>query len=556
MVKTLCVVCFFIFPMLAWAQIKYNDEGEIENSEIIIEKNKKIEFPKLKKPFKSLEVPPVENNTTDYYNPATEEFKNVLPDFDIQIKVPAIKSDQPKYVRQNALRLGLGNYWTSYAEGDYLATKDRFQVGVWAHHYSSLWGSVGDPRRKSGDSKNTIYAYGQSVGKHHTSRLSLEWDRMGLHYYGSEPNRSDAISRKSIRQHYQSFMTTYALQGVDSSAQQPLHYQGKTSLSYLSDAYSKSELEVSAQAEIRIKAKDQGYVYVILDISNLNYNDSVVRYRWYSQGEVLYHRDVMDRLHLKAGMALAYENDTLFESKNVHLYPLLKASVDMSEKYKLGFGNRGGLQKTTWRNSIYENPWLGSHLPITHVSKLYEPYAQLDAQLTHFVHAQVQGSYAAYRNLPFFTPDYNRDSAKYTLIYDTKPVRTFILQGSLFYEQNQLYKIGIQAKHYTYQLSTLNRPYHRPQAEIQMLGMLNLNEKIKIQSDLSYIMGLYAPTQGGVVDKKMTDIVDINLKTSYHYNDRVECFLNLYNILNQKYSLYNNYQVRGFQVLVGIGLRL
>ena len=49
----------------------------------------------------------------------------------------------------------------------------------------------------------------------------------------------------------------------------------------------------------------------------------------------------------------------------------------------------------------------------------------------------------------------------------------------------------------------------------------------------------------------LTPIHDANLLFDYKYNDRLGFFLNLYNLANQKYQIWNQYPVQGLNVMLG-----
>jgi len=46
--------------------------------------------------------------------------------------------------------------------------------------------------------------------------------------------------------------------------------------------------------------------------------------------------------------------------------------------------------------------------------------------------------------------------------------------------------------------------------------------------------------------------VDVNFKTNYFLSKQVSLFLKLNNILSNKYQVYLNYPVRGFQAMGGL----
>ncbi|MDB4174544.1 TonB-dependent receptor, partial [Bacteroidia bacterium] len=51
-------------------------------------------------------------------------------------------------------------------------------------------------------------------------------------------------------------------------------------------------------------------------------------------------------------------------------------------------------------------------------------------------------------------------------------------------------------------------------------------------------------------------INDLNLGIEYRYKKNISGFINVHNLLNQDYELWNNYQAQGFNVLAGVTFSL
>ena len=102
-------------------------------------------------------------------------------------------------------------------------------------------------------------------------------------------------------------------------------------------------------------------------------------------------------------------------------------------------------------------------------------------------------------------------------------------------------------------MQQLEKAWHRPGFELTLYGNYNLFDKLAIELDIFYISGIIARDYT-VKDrqKALKEIIDLNLSATYKITDRLSSYLYLYNILNQNYYRYNNYQSKGINVLLGI----
>ena len=112
----------------------------------------------------------------------------------------------------------------------------------------------------------------------------------------------------------------------------------------------------------------------------------------------------------------------------------------------------------------------------------------------------------------------------------------------------------------------LNQAYawNLPVFEFQLRAAYNLFDKFMFNLDghietgrkaLVYEMLDGATEIDGQYYIGLGGIVDFNLGISYRYNKRVTAFLQLNNMLSQRYNAWYNYPVQPIQVMGGVSLR-
>ena len=55
----------------------------------------------------------------------------------------------------------------------------------------------------------------------------------------------------------------------------------------------------------------------------------------------------------------------------------------------------------------------------------------------------------------------------------------------------------------------------------------------------------------GVYGTKLPSYIDANLGLEYRYNRKIAAFVQLNNIANQRYQMFKDYEVQGFNVMAG-----
>ena len=168
---------FLLLPCLAVAQEQWESEGEIENVEIEIIKERQIVLPKANRNFEKVPPRPVEPIRPEI----TYEFTNLkftTSDFNPQIRPLKLKQEEIGKIYGNYISAGLGNYSSPYLEGWFTSKRDKNQFyGAHIYHHSFGKGPVDD--KNSASTNSTISVFGKAYSKSWATGGYLNYENRG-----------------------------------------------------------------------------------------------------------------------------------------------------------------------------------------------------------------------------------------------------------------------------------------------------------------------------------------------------------------------------------------
>jgi hypothetical protein len=542
-----CMSLIFVLPK-ASAQGNINDDGGIENTEIVIEKNKKIVFPELPRKFEKIPIQQRKNNS-DPKEYSYKELPAPISELETKIRISTIKDEQTVRKKINYVKAGLGNYFTTYLEGQLLMKGNpKYQVGLHARHFGSILGPV----ENSMTSSNTVEANGKYFLEKSIVSASVSYNRSVVNYYGYDhaiKNNDDASFKDSIYQVYQQFAFKTQFSQVDTLTK--FRYQSYFNYFNFSNRYKNSENEVEAGGVFAYEIDKISKIHLHSNLSVSNYTDSstsLTRVLFNFKPE--YERKLLeDKLVLRGGFNIAYENDTNTNSREIHVYPILNAEYQLLSKLYVFAGLDGGMEKNIYRTFVNENPFLGLNPKLLHSNKQYELYTGLSGNIINTVYFKTSLSFSQFQNLSFYINSI-KDNSKFDIYYDNASLVKF--KTEISYQPTQSFQLGMRGTYFQYNTDTLKQAWHRPSLDISAYASYNLYSKIWFTGELYYLGGIKAVNYKTSSAINLNDIVDINITANYKINDRFSVFLYFYNILSQNYQRYNLYQTKGITVMGGL----
>ncbi|HZX73544.1 MAG TPA: hypothetical protein VFE57_03925, partial [Cyclobacteriaceae bacterium] len=151
----------------------------------------------------------------------------------------------------------------------------------------------------------------------------------------------------------------------------------------------------------------------------------------------------------------------------------------------------------------------------------------------------------------YFYQNSATDRSKFDVVYDDGNTQRTNLFAELNFNHAEKITFLARGDYYNYSTDNIQVAYHRPTYRVMLNSSFFIYSKVMVQADLI--------AQGGMktLDLEKNQVVeikpavDLNAKASYFLSPRASIFLKVNNILSNKYQVYLNYPVRGFQASVG-----
>jgi hypothetical protein len=528
-----------LFPFSTWAQSR---EGEVEpQQQVIIVKDRKIELPEAQRDIEKINIQKktTETSKQEYsYN----DYTLPLPLVEAKLKILSIKNDALPKLYANYLKGGLGNYATSYLEGFlYNKRSEKMAYGMNARYFSSLKG----PLKNSGMTDFHMLFYGKYLMPKNILESELGYFRTVRQFYGYDQRLSPP--KDSTKQVFNNFVWNIGLKNIDTLAK--FTYSGNLELAHIQDRFLARETEglLRYRTQMRMDENTTTGARGLISVSNRSDETHMIRNLIVVQP---YYQKKIDKLTLTGGINFAYENDTVNSKKNFHLYPSAKAEYKVVEGQLTAFASLdGNMERNTLRTTLKENAWMAPRFALSHTNKLMElnvgAMGSVLSQLTYMV----SFSYLNYKNLPFMV-NKPSDSLQFVLAYDSSNVQVMRYKVDLTYNINTNLLIGASLNYQSFHMHSLKNHWHMPNMQTNYYVLYYFKEKIIFNLNSYMLSGIPALLPNGT-EKTLPTIVDLNVKVDYLFSKKFSAFLELNNILANKYQRYLYYPVKGINFLAG-----
>lgn len=521
-------------------------DGEIENVEIEIVKEREITLPGADRNFEKIPPRPSE----PIRPPITYDFKPfsfTAPQLNPQIRPLKLKQESKRKVYGGFLRVGYGNYVSPLLEAYYNTTRDKNKlIGAHLYHTSSDKGPVDD--RNSGSGSTGLSVFGRTFTKGISLSGNAAFENRTTHFYGyPEGTEVDASSIK------QSFNLLKASGALANATNSDLSYRLGVGISHLSDKFDAKETEIDLNFGTDYEISDNSKINLKADYFLISRKDENVDKKARSLFVISpsFSFVPVEDLKVSIGFKTAIENDTI-DSKSVHLYPDIRASYPISPSVDAVASLSGGMEKVSLQSLSYENLWLAPNVPIFHTNKTFDFNVGLNAKLGNKISAHSGLAIANLKNWYYFL-NTDADQAKFTTVYDGgSGTKRANLYGAISFVQSEVAKFMLRADLYKYSTARIEEAWHRPTYKITANAFYNLYQKLLFTVDVIAQGGMKAQEPVTLNTVKLDAAFDLNFKTEYLFSESFSAFIQLNNIASSKYPLFLHYPVRGFQVMGGI----
>lgn len=539
------IVILTLFAHLGFSQEndpKWNADGEIEDAEFVIVKNKKLELPRANRFFLPITIKKSDfSSSVVQYKLKEFSFSPVvnLP----QIRVQKVAREPIKKLWGNKVTLGYGNFQSPYIDLSLANKRDKiYSYGFNFNHNSFGKGAVDDENSASGITD--IEAFGKIFGKKATSYASIGYQNEFNHFFGYIPT-DNIPSADSIRQIFNRFNIKAGIFGTDQ--ENPLRYKIETGFANFANDFDATEKIFDVKGAFNYKLKDDENLK--LEVAGLlsQYGDSTDISRNLLKITPAYARKISG-IYLTIGFQLAIDNDTLASATNSSIFPQVNVRFPISETFDVYGGLTGGRQFNTINGLTSENPWISQNQPLINSSNKLEIYGGVNGKLGDRISTNLGFSASGVDNMPFFVNGQS-DSTRFDILYDNTSVFKFF--ANFEYSFFEKASVNANATFYGYDTDVLAEAWHKPTFTFELGSKFNVYEKILIAPSFNLLSGIEALNLQSDTFVTLDPIIQLNLQAKYIFSERAGIYVNFNNIIGENYERYLNYPGRGLQVNVG-----
>lgn len=542
--KKLITIAFTLIS-ISWAHAQEWESGELKDVEIEIVKDRQIVLPKANRLFDKIPPRPMDPSKPEVAY-SFKAFNFSTPELNPSLRPLRLKQEEPSDAYRGYVSLGYGNYSTPYLEAFITSKQDKKKL-IGAHALFNKSGKGPVDGENSGGGTSGVSAFVQTFSKEISFNGNIGFQNRSTHFYGY-PEGTD-VKRDTIIQAFSIFDLGLSIANAKNS---DFAYQLGGNFSHLSDKFKAAESAVDFNFKSSYKISDDQSIFAGATYSILNRKDEGVeaKSRNLFQANGYYSFYPVEKFKLQIGAVVALENDTI-DSKSFHFYPDVRATYPLNDVVDFVGSLSGGMEKVSLQSLANENMWLAPAVALSHTNKLIDLQAGLRAKLGSHVLAGAGVSIAKIRNMYFFMND-PIDASKFQVAYDKGTVDRINLYASLLYTHAEIVRVSLQGDYFGYNTDEIAEAYHKPGYRVTFGSSYNLFKKLIFNLDMIAQGNMKAYDFASSKTVNLDPAFDLNLRTEYLVSDKFSAFVELNNILGNKYPVFMNYPVRGFQAMVGI----
>lgn len=543
--KYLVIFVGALLSITTGALAQEQEGGEIESVEIEIVKDKQITLPKANRNFEKIPPRPAEPLAPAMmYDFKTLRFE--APDYNPNVKPLRLKDEPLSKLYGNYVSAGFGNYNAPFLRGSISSKRNSERsYGVDFFHHSFGKGPVDG--KNSGNGYSKLNGHVSGMGPKLTSELGVAYENMFNHFYGYRPTTTE-VKAEDIRQTY----NIVALNaGVSNTKSSDFNFKLSGDFSYLQDRFEAAESEAGLHFNSRYAIdKEKAFIFKSDYFLVARKDVSVeAKPRHLFKINPAYQFMIGGTLRLSAGLNAVVENDSIGKTKSFHLYPDAWLYYPLAKTVDAYAGITGDFDKVSLHSLARENQWVNPSIDIFHTNKSFEFRAGIQGKVARKFSIHLGTSIINFKHLYFFE-NVVTDRSKFRVVYDDALRLNFFGEAGVVHSDKV--NINLRADYYSYSMKKLDNPWHRPQYKAGFYSSYKMFDKVLLTVNLV--------SQGGAkaYDNETNSVVtlkpamNLDAKVRYFISKPFSVYVEGNNILNNKYFLYQYYQVRGVQVSAGL----
>jgi hypothetical protein len=544
----LILLLLFGYVVVSFSQNSLNDINFQATSNFV---------PTIKDAFKFADLPEIKDSVKRIQNIQYGITSTPLfPKYQVQPINPAKMQNEPlQKLYRSLLKVGYGPVY-NMPYGELWISNTRNKDKSYGAHLKHLSGT---PHLQDvgygGYSDNLVSVFGKQFYKKHTLSGDFNYERNVIHYYGYDTS-INKLNNDYTKQRYQLFEPKLRLQS---------HYTDSTHVNHDLNLSFYNLQNLNRTNESNVKLNALGSLFINKEKLNVGF---VADYYNHKQSKDTINDMIVtvnpsfeahgEKWH--ADMGLSATLDNFDKTTRFYFYPQLKIHYNVYENIIVPYaGVTGGLLKNSFRSLSRENPFVDSSLHYANTNNKYNAFIGLKGNLSAKTSYDAQVSYAQYDSMHFFVIDYSKNiqlNNRFKVIYGNTALLT--VSGQLKHQLSEKFNLIAKGNYYIYTpANPLVRAYHKPDYDLTLSGIYNLQSKFILKADIFVLGNQWAlsKTNDGtntLAPKQLNGWVDANLEVEYRYSKMLSFFTRFNNIANQRYYRWDKYPSQRFNFMLGL----
>jgi len=452
----------------------------------------------------------------------------------------ALGNEIPPLPFANYVKVGGGNLSTLFLDAGIGSIKGKdYETAIQIHHISQKGAIVNQQSALSG-----IEADGMLHKESNDWHASISGERNQYYYYGYNHDLHNYNS-DSVKQTYVSVRACVDMKNKGDSTG-ALGYHPALNVSLYTAKVNTTETSVGFNVPVTYKIDNALQLQAALtgDITHLATNDTATNNNYLEVLPGIGIHSGQFAGHALLGLAAGMGGNQYF------LPDILAAYTMPAQKFTISGGWQSTLRQNTYEQLSTENPYLFNNYLVmqTKKSELFANfYGGAGDNLTY----SGRLSWWGYNDLPSFLSNVG-DQKQFYVVYDN--VNAISVQLAARYKVANIWTVGGTADFYHFYNGSQQYVWNEPSMKIKGDFTANPFPKFTVTAYLAMLGGMYAKDiNNNVVSLK--PIADIGGNAEYQVISRLSVFVQLSNLLNDKYQRWYGYQAYGFNIYGGVRLK-
>ena len=443
----------------------------------------------------------------------------------------------------NFIKIGIGNVHQPYIKAGFsFGDGENTFFNIFADHYTS-----------KGDlpfQKNSLSKVGASMT--YKTPKSLEWNA-GLGFtsddyylYGFRPDTLK-FTKDQLKQRFQTIEGRVSLRNIIPT-EFGLSYNPSARVSVFNDNHTPNASEANSVITLPVQknfGKSTAFnLGVTADLTNYR-NESLAK-KTDNNNIFMINPSVLlktPNLYLQAGITPSWDNG------DFHMLPNAMADITTDDqRFTLQLGWIGYYNKGSYQRFASINPWLTRPDSLLN-TRVQEGYVGFKGSIFDHLSYSAKVGFQQHRNMPLFVND-NQDGKTFIILYEDK-LNIFQTHAEAEYRVGEKFSAKGTFNWNIFNMHNQEKAWGLIPVELSTGLRWQVKEDLFIRADLWTWDGARYRGKNGESFKGETGF-DLNAGAEFKINKNFNVWLQMNNIMNNKYERWHQYEAFGFNILGGI----